>query len=75
MHFPYLVGSKNPNSDQPSHYGDNLPNDFSIAASELISPMNSAWVGVNNQAIVLPATAPADVGSLTFENDVQGLLP
>ena len=37
--------------------------------------MYSAWIGVNDQAVVLPAAAPADIGSVTFENDVQRLLP
>jgi hypothetical protein len=67
MHFPYLVGSKNPNSDQSSHYGDNLPNDLSIAISELLSSMNSTGIEVN-QAVVLRAAAPADLGSVTFKN-------
>jgi hypothetical protein len=68
MHFPYLVGSKNPNSDQSSHYGDNLPNDLSIAISKLLSSMNSTGIEVNQQAVVPPAAEPADVGSVTFKN-------
>ena len=42
-----------------SNNRDNLPDDLSIAISELISPMHSAGVGMNNQAVVLPAAAPA----------------
>ena len=75
MHSPYLVGSKKSDSDQPSHYGDNLPNDIGIAISELLSSMYSAGIGVNDQAVVLTAAAPTDIGSVTFENDGQGLLP
>ena len=60
---------------EPSNNGDNLPNDLSIAISELLSPMNSTGIGVNDQAVVLPAAAPADIGSVTFENHVQRLLP
>ncbi|HWO34589.1 MAG TPA: hypothetical protein VNO32_37835 [Candidatus Acidoferrum sp.] len=63
-----VVGSKNPNSDEPSHYGDNLPNHLSIAISELLPSMNSTGIEVNHQAVVLPAAAPADVGSVTFKN-------
>src|SRR5581483_5524494 len=62
-------------SDQPSHNHDNLPNYLSIAISELFSSMNPAWIGVNHQAAILPAAAPAQIGSVTFENDVQRLLP
>ena len=74
MHSPYLVGSKKSDSDPPSHYGDNLPNDIGIAISELLSSMYSAGIGVNDQAVVLPAAASADIGSVTFEDDGQGLL-
>jgi len=54
---------------------DNLSNNLRIAISELISPMHSARVGMNNQAIVLPAAASAQVGPIPLENDVQRLLP
>jgi len=54
---------------------DNLPNDLSIAISEWLSPMNSTGIRVNDQAAVLPAAASADIGSITFENHVQRLLP
>ena len=58
-----------------SNNRDNLSNDLGIAISKLISPMLSAWIGMNNEAVVLPAAAPAHVGSIAFENDVKRLLP
>ena len=54
---------------------DNLSNDLRIAISELISPMYSARIGMNNETVVLPAAAPAQVGPIPLENDVQWLLP
>ena len=52
--------SRNPAvSDQLSHNGANLSYDLNISISKLISPMYSARVSVNNQAVVLPAAAPA----------------
>lgn len=62
-------------SEQPSHYRENLANYLSIAIPELISPVDSARIRVNHQTAVLPAAAPAQVGPITFENDVQRLLP
>jgi len=53
----------------------NLSNDLRIAIPELISPMYSAGVGVNYQAVVLPAAAPAQVGPISLEDDIQRLLP
>ena len=53
----------------------NLSNDLRIAISELISPMYSAWISMNNETVVLPAAAPAHVSPITLENDVQRLLP
>jgi hypothetical protein len=58
-----------------SHNGDNLPDHLNIAISELLSPMHSAWVGMNDQTVVLPAAAPARIGSVAIENDIQRLLP
>ena len=62
-------------SEQPSHYRENLANHLGIAIPELISSVDSARIRVNHQTAVLPAAAPAQVGSVTFENDVQRLLP
>lgn len=62
-------------SDQLSHNGDNLPDYLCIAISELISPMHSARVGMNDQTVVLQAAAPARIGSVALENDIQRLLP
>ena len=54
---------------------DNLPNYLGIAIPELISPVDSARIRVNDQTAVLAAAAPAQVGPVTFENDIQRLLP
>jgi hypothetical protein len=58
-----------------SNNHDNLSNDLRIAISELVSPMYSAGVGMNYQAVVLPAAASARIASVALENDVQRLLP
>src|ERR1051325_972648 len=58
-----------------SNYHDNLSNNLRIAISKLIAPVHSAWVGMNNQAVILPAAAPARIGSIALENDTQRLLP
>jgi hypothetical protein len=52
----------------------NFSNDLSVSISELLSLMNPAGIGVNEQAVVPSATA-TQVGSVTFENHVQRLLP
>ena len=68
MHFPYLVGSKIRIQISLRTMVTIFPNDLSIAISELLSSMNSTGIEVNQQAVVLPAAAPADVGSVTFKN-------
>jgi hypothetical protein len=62
-------------SDQPSPYREDLANYLSIAIPELISPVDSARIRVNHQTAVLAGAAPAQIDPVTFENDVQRLLP
>jgi hypothetical protein len=62
-------------SYQLSHDRDDLPNDLDIVISKLLSPMNSAGIRVNYQTVVLAAAASTEIASVTFENDIQRLLP
>ena len=62
-------------SSQSSHEADDLSHHLRIAISELISPMYSARVGMNNQTVVLPAAAPAQVRPISLEDNVKRLLP
>lgn len=65
----------NVRSEELSSDGDDLSNDLRIAISEVFLLMHSSWVGMNHQAVVLPAATPAQIRSFTLENDVQRLLP